>query len=271
MALAKIIAAVLITVSAAVTVYGVCTAPGSGITKETHSTTFYRYAHCFDHLTPDHFTDVENKQGITQDAYRWPKGVIPYTIDPAVSAADVKVIKSGIQLIQNSTCLRYIPRTVEINYVVIRSNYSGCFSRGVGMRGGAQELNLESPGCNIRSTAAHELLHAAGLYHEHARADRDDYIYVDFSNICKENQQNYIRCDQIKAPLKDGCNSYGFPYNVKSIMHYMGLVSDPAYAVNTSKPIMTSRDPKNPIPQTDNDMITVEDAGKINTMYNNCK
>ena len=37
-------------------------------------------------------------------------------------------------------------------------------------------------GCPV-GTIMHEFLHSLGVYHEQSRDDRDDYIYVDFSQI----------------------------------------------------------------------------------------
>ena len=37
----------------------------------------------------------------------------------------------------------------------------------------------------------HEFLHAMGFYHEHVRADRDDYVIVNMTNIKPDAQINY--------------------------------------------------------------------------------
>jgi hypothetical protein len=34
-----------------------------------------------------------------------------------------------------------------------------------------------------KGTMAHEIMHTLGFYHEHARTDRDDNIYISFLNI----------------------------------------------------------------------------------------
>jgi hypothetical protein len=50
---------------------------------------------------------------------------------------------------------------------------------------GAQKVSLDD-GC-IASWAPgvviHELMHAAGFYHEHTRPDRDNYVTINFKNI----------------------------------------------------------------------------------------
>lgn len=53
----------------------------------------------------------------------------------------------------------------------------------VGMSGGRQPMHF-GPSCSV-GNLAHELIHALGLYHEHTRQDRDDYVTINWSNIIK--------------------------------------------------------------------------------------
>lgn len=50
------------------------------------------------------------------------------------------------------------------------------------MIGGAQRLSL-ADGCFRHGTIMHELLHAWGYHHEHKRADRDEYVFINYDNI----------------------------------------------------------------------------------------
>ena len=57
------------------------------------------------------------------------------------------------------------------------------------MAGGAQKVDLKSGSCDSYPTMAHEFYHAYGLYHEHNRPDRDDYIEIKWDNI--QDQWSY--------------------------------------------------------------------------------
>ena len=66
-----------------------------------------------------------------------------------------------------------------------------CFSI-TGKSGGKQNLSL-GKGCGKKGVVIHELLHALGMMHEHCRADRDQFIRINFDNIKpSENYRCYI-------------------------------------------------------------------------------
>ena len=60
----------------------------------------------------------------------------------------------------------------------------------------------------------HELMHAAGFWHEQSRADRDDYITINWKNIQKGMEYNFLKYDLRKI------DHLGAQYDTCSVMHY---------------------------------------------------
>ncbi|MBK8504634.1 MAG: M12 family metallopeptidase [Saprospiraceae bacterium] len=136
---------------------------------------------------------------------RWPNGTIPYEIEAGYP--DVNMINYAINHLINNSNICMVPHTNEANYVKF-INAQGC-SSNVGMVGGEQTINL-SPNCGISSTV-HEVLHAAGFWHEQSRADRNTYVTINVANILPANAFNF---DQYNDGMDIGAYDYG------SIMHY---------------------------------------------------
>ncbi|KAM4618120.1 LOW QUALITY PROTEIN: embryonic protein UVS.2-like [Discoglossus pictus] len=148
------------------------------------------------------------------DSCRWSKnsnGIVnvPYTISSSYDAYSVSVITDAMKDFATLTCVRFIPRTVEPDYVQIMSG-SGCWSY-VGKIGGAQAVSLQSGSCIQRGVVQHELDHVLGFYHEQSRSDRDDYVNIMTANIIPSNLANFDKMDT---------NNLGLEYDYSSVMHY---------------------------------------------------
>ncbi|KAH7976569.1 hypothetical protein HPB52_016232 [Rhipicephalus sanguineus] len=130
----------------------------------------------------------------------------------ALSSADrsTKKILKVMADIESQTCLRFVARRRQKNYVSITRG-DGCNSI-VGRAGGAQEVSLGTH-CLYQGTIAHELMHAAGFDHEHSRSDRDEYIDVFTKNVEPENVEQFEKL----APWK---NRLLTPFDMDSIMLY---------------------------------------------------
>ncbi|CEF65929.1 Astacin-like metalloendopeptidase [Strongyloides ratti] len=142
---------------------------------------------------------------------------IPYNFDKTIKNQEKNLVLKCMNIIAQHTCIQFRKRTTEINYLNIQSTIEqGCFSY-VGMRGGKQIIQLgnkESSTCFLKRIITHELLHSVGLYHEHMRKDRDDYIIIHKENI-KEGAEI-----QFQKIVGSGVSTYDTPYDYLSIMHY---------------------------------------------------
>ncbi|KAH6942753.1 hypothetical protein HPB50_009816 [Hyalomma asiaticum] len=82
----------------------------------------------------------------------------------------------------------------------------------VGRIGGQQRLSLGARCANV-GTVMHELMHAAGFYHEHSRSDRDEYIDIYKENIRPEKLRQFQKMHPSENRLLT-------PFDVHSIMMY---------------------------------------------------
>ena len=79
--------------------------------------------------------------------------------------------------------------------------------------------------CKKKGQATHEIGHAIGLWHEHTRHDRDNYVKIIWENIEEGYDHNF---DLYEHP-----NTPHIEYDYMSIMHY------PTNAFAKSRGLMT--------------------------------
>ena len=58
---------------------------------------------------------------------------------------------------------------------------------------GMREIGLNPNGCMTMYVVVHEILHVVGVKHEQCRPDRDDFINIDWSNICDDGESQYYK------------------------------------------------------------------------------
>jgi len=151
--------------------------------------------------------------------FRWPGGVIPFRIDPALP--DPGRVKEAIAHWESRTPIRFVARTNEVSFVTFRRSVNGCSSE-IGRQGKEQFVNL-GDSCT-KGNVIHEIGHTVGLWHEQSREDRKNFITIDLTNIIPGKEHNF------NQHITDG-DDVG-PYDYGSIMHYSAF----AFALNTAKP-----------------------------------
>jgi hypothetical protein len=98
--------------------------------------------------------------------------------------------------------------------------------------------------------------HALGYHHMHQHVDRDSKIRINWGNIVRGMESNFIKLQ--------GKSNYGTPYDISSIMHY----EPHAFSVNGRNTI----EALNPADQgkIGGTKLTSGDIARINNMYK-CK
>jgi astacin (peptidase family M12A) len=192
---------------------------------------------------------LESKSAVAvaSRSYLWPDAEIPYAID--ASAQEKAAAIDWAFGVFSATPIRFRPRTAsDRDYVVFRELGSGCWSY-LGRQGGAQDIDVTTcAGGNI----AHELMHAAGFYHEQSRGDRDDYIAIVWDEITAEMRSNFDKRDARGQDIG--------PYDYGSIMHYPSTAGS-----RSGKPTIIPRDPNARIGQREG--LSALDRAAIDVLY----
>lgn len=143
--------------------------------------------------------------GISPANRPWPGAIIPYVIDPALSAAQRQTYLDGIREWELAGNVQFVPRTSEADYVFLKYDPLGP-NRVSGVQPQLIEINALT-----RSQICHETGHSLGLHHEQVRPDRDSFVTVLTENISAGNEFWY---DIDVTGVSNGT------YDFESVMHF---------------------------------------------------
>lgn len=198
-----------------------------------------------------------DKNVVLDLSLRWPNGTISFYIeDKHFKDEEIKTILTAIREFHTQTCLKLKPyEASDNNWVIITGNEQGCWS-SVGMKGeGGQQLNVFSPNCVHKGVIQHELLHAAGFYHQQSASDRDEYVEILWKNIQEGHESNFNKYNESVV------TDYDIEYDYESIMHY----SSKAFSKNGNDTIVSKQ--KNITKLGQREGFTSKDILKLNQMY----
>lgn len=186
----------------------------------------------------------------------WPKSsnglvMIPYIMSSEFTGWERETIEYAMQSFHTSTCLRFVPRQNEYDYISVE-NYGGCFS-SLGKEGGGQILSLNKQGCLYHGIIQHEINHALGFQHEQNRSDRDYYVRINWDNIDPQKAYNFYKQDT---------NNLNTPYDYSSVMHYGRTAFAIQYDWDTITPI-----PDANVPIGQRQGMSYWDIMRINLLY----
>src|SRR5262245_49467506 len=147
----------------------------------------------------------------------WPGGVLTYDISKLNDAQQTEAKKAMQRWMDTGARITFVPRTNEVEYIYFTGvTNAGNNTSHNGFRKGARlDINITAFWWRQGEwMPAHELGHALGFHHEHARWDRDEYVTVHYENIKPGRAFDYDwvpKTNWIVSTL---------PYDYRSIMHY---------------------------------------------------
>jgi Astacin (Peptidase family M12A) len=128
------------------------------------------------------------------------------------AAADKSIVLLAFRELEAKTCVRFVERTTQADYVEIY-NGAGC-SSSLGRIGGKQQISMSKNGCITKGTVMHEIIHALGYAHMQNHIDRDNFVRVNFINIILNKRSNFEKVSS------SAYGNFGTAYDYLSVMHY---------------------------------------------------
>lgn len=147
----------------------------------------------------------------------WTNGVIPFTFDPSVTAANQAIANNAMAGWEAVAAVDFRARNTEADFITFRNSTTGN-SSNVGTIGGQQFINIQNW---INGIVLHELGHALGYWHEHQRGDRNANVTFNAGNVCPVGVNVGVNFGSPPTGSTTP-NEYG-PYDFDSIMHYDAL------------------------------------------------
>ncbi|KAH8342185.1 hypothetical protein KR074_009409, partial [Drosophila pseudoananassae] len=161
-------------------------------------------------------TDISHSRNAVLEGMVWPHTTLTYSIDPAFSQDEKTTVEEALEIINDCSCLKFVESTQlgldskpDVSYVP-----NGTSESNVGFIGTPHLIKLSKPHRSDTETILHETFHMLGLFHEHTRKDRDNYVVIEEENVVdwKNNKGNFEK--------RHDTRSLNVSYNYNSIMHY---------------------------------------------------
>ena len=138
----------------------------------------------------------------------------------------------------------------------------------VGRRGGEQIVTIADH-CSSPGHAIHGIGHALGMWHEHSRPDRDNYIEIIYRNLEFSRYDIYFR----KTSLELFKSVPDVGYDIQSVMHYSAYAF--ASMVGIDRPTIRIKDSanltelecENRLPMGQRRQLSYKDTIRLNLLY----
>lgn len=173
-------------------------------------------------------------QDFRQGWQLWPSNEITYVIDDSVGNCERSTLTVALSVISRNSCLKFkrISQSVFIAgggttpALHVTDSGTGCFA-SLGFRSPGENIVNIASGCVNVGTVIHLVLHALGMFHEHQRPDRDNFVQIVTTNVDSNRIGGNVgttKYDTVFTKAPEGLNAWtnitvSKPYDFSSIMH----------------------------------------------------
>ena len=158
---------------------------------------------------------VGRRAATSDEDMLWSHGIVPYVIGNNLRRRR-NMIMEAMNAWSDSTCLHFIERTSERDYIFFTEHNKDWSISAVGRTGRKQLIKLSHR--LTKRNVMHEIGHALGFRHEQSRPDRDSYVTVYWDNIQSGKRSNFEKRNEKEVDYQ------GTEYDYGSIMHYKKTV-----------------------------------------------
>ncbi|XP_005182304.2 seminal metalloprotease 1-like [Musca domestica] len=167
----------------------------------------------------DMVLDTNTRNGLRDEVYQWPNNTVFYKFHTQFDSAHHNHILRGMEILESVSCIRFQEADENTpHFVNITGMDGGCYSSVGYRRTGAQNYNLQlyplDQDCFRLGTIVHEFLHTLGFYHMQSSANRDEYVFINETNIQDGKLHNFNKYDETVVDDFDEGYDYG------SVLHY---------------------------------------------------
>ncbi|CAH1407038.1 unnamed protein product [Nezara viridula] len=190
-------------------------------------------------------------------ALTWPHGKVYFALaEGEFTRIQTAVLFRNLRRLEAVSCVRFLPKPPsQVAHIKFRNVRHRC-AASIGYKPNKiLDLYIGWPDCHKTGTLQHEILHGLGMWHEHTRQDRDQYITVFWDKIEQGKEFNF------KVSPKD--KTLSLPYDYGSVMHYRAQ----AFSKTGNEITLLPRDQSAFRVMGQRKGISMVDIAKLNRLY----
>src|SRR5215470_7055725 len=162
-------------------------------------------------------SDPAHMDSTAQKPLPWPNGIVPYDLSSLTESQQQTVLAAMKRWTDTGADISFVPRTNQVEYIYFTGKTNaGNNTSYIGFRPGTRiDVNITAFWWRQKEwMPAHELGHVLGLFHEHARWDRDQFVTVHYEHIKPGRAFDYDWVPRTNWIVSSAPGDY------RSIMHY---------------------------------------------------